>query len=91
MDGSSCQIWQPPKNESHLRENETLASACCDPLIPGNSIVRAIRVFLELLSGFKCPGAIVFGELPKQSTGKIQKFRLREQEWTVQYEVCHVN
>ncbi len=86
MDGSSGQIWQLSKNENHLRENETLASACRDPLIPGNSIVRAIRVFLELLSGFKCPGAIAFGELPKQSTGKIQKFRLREQESTVQHQ-----
>jgi fatty-acyl-CoA synthase len=24
---------------------------------------------------------VEFGELPKTSTGKIQKFRLREKEW----------
>ncbi len=30
------------------------------------------------LAGFKCPRFVVFGELPKTSTGKIQKFRLRE-------------
>jgi fatty-acyl-CoA synthase len=30
------------------------------------------------LAGFKTPKAIVFGELPKTSTGKIQKFELRE-------------
>jgi fatty-acyl-CoA synthase len=30
------------------------------------------------LAGYKCPRTIVFAELPKTSTGKIQKFRLRE-------------
>jgi fatty-acyl-CoA synthase len=30
------------------------------------------------LAGFKRPRTVVFGELPKTSTGKIQKFRLRE-------------
>jgi fatty-acyl-CoA synthase len=32
----------------------------------------------EELAGFKCPKNIVFTELPKTSTGKIQKFKLRE-------------
>ena len=31
----------------------------------------------ERLAGFKCPKKVVFGELPKTSTGKIQKFELR--------------
>ena len=31
----------------------------------------------ERLAGFKCPKHIVFQELPKTSTGKIQKFELR--------------
>ncbi|MFT3814728.1 MAG: acyl-CoA synthetase [Acidovorax sp.] len=31
------------------------------------------------LAGFKAPRAVVFGELPKTSTGKIQKFELRKQ------------
>jgi fatty-acyl-CoA synthase len=31
------------------------------------------------MARFKCPKTVVFGELPKTSTGKIQKFRLREQ------------
>ncbi len=35
----------------------------------------------ERLAHFKCPKAIEFTELPKTSTGKIQKFRLREKEW----------
>ena len=31
------------------------------------------------LAGYKVPRAVVFGELPKTSTGKIQKFELRKQ------------
>jgi fatty-acyl-CoA synthase len=30
------------------------------------------------LAGFKVPRYVVFGELPKTSTGKIQKFELRK-------------
>lgn len=33
----------------------------------------------KYLAGFKVPRAVVFGELPKTSTGKIQKFELRRQ------------
>ncbi|MES2282890.1 MAG: acyl-CoA synthetase [Pseudomonadota bacterium] len=33
----------------------------------------------EHMAGFKVPRAVVFGELPKTSTGKIQKFELRKQ------------
>ena len=33
----------------------------------------------KYLAGFKVPRAVVFGELPKTSTGKIQKFELRKQ------------
>lgn len=32
----------------------------------------------DRLAGFKCPKKVVFGELPKTSTGKIQKFELRK-------------
>ncbi len=35
----------------------------------------------ERLAHFKCPRSIEFGPLPKTSTGKIQKFVLREREW----------
>jgi fatty-acyl-CoA synthase len=31
------------------------------------------------LARFKCPSRVVFAELPKTSTGKIQKFKLREE------------
>jgi len=33
------------------------------------------------LAIFKCPVAIEFTDLPKTSTGKIQKYLLRQQEW----------
>ncbi|WP_175713305.1 acyl-CoA synthetase [Burkholderia ambifaria] len=33
----------------------------------------------QLLAGFKVPKAVRFGELPKTSTGKIQKFQLRNE------------
>jgi fatty-acyl-CoA synthase len=36
----------------------------------------------EHLARFKVPKAIAFGPLPKTSTGKVQKFKLRDQEWT---------
>jgi fatty-acyl-CoA synthase len=36
------------------------------------------------LAGFKVPRAVVFGELPKTSTGKIQKFELRKQAGSAQ-------
>jgi fatty-acyl-CoA synthase len=34
------------------------------------------------IAAFKAPKQIEFGELPKTSTGKIQKFLLREREWS---------
>jgi fatty-acyl-CoA synthase len=33
------------------------------------------------LARFKCPKLVAFGPLPKTSTGKIQKYVLREREW----------
>ena len=35
----------------------------------------------DRLAHYKCPDAIEFGPLPKTSTGKIQKFVLRDREW----------
>ena len=40
-----------------------------------DDIVKFCR---EHLAGFKTPKAVVFSELPKTSTGKIQKFQLRD-------------
>jgi fatty-acyl-CoA synthase len=42
-----------------------------------------IQFCRENLARFKCPKDIVFCELPKTTTGKIQKFRLREQAKTL--------
>ena len=34
------------------------------------------------IAHFKCPDAIEFGPLPKTSTGKVQKYILRDREWS---------
>jgi fatty-acyl-CoA synthase len=49
-------------------------------LKPGESVsqVDLIEFCRSQMAKFKVPRAIVFGELPKTSTGKIQKFVLRE-------------
>jgi fatty-acyl-CoA synthase len=50
-------------------------------LKPGASATpEAIIAFLrESIAHYKVPRHVVFGPLPKTSTGKIQKFVLREQ------------
>lgn len=40
-----------------------------------NALIAFTR---ESLAGFKTPKRVIFGELPKTSTGKIQKFELRK-------------
>ena len=52
-------------------------------LRPGESLDERelIDFCRQQLAHFKCPKAVEFTELPKTSTGKIQKFRLREKEW----------
>ena len=45
------------------------------PELSENDLIEFCR---ENMARFKCPKKIVFGELPKTSTGKIQKFKLRE-------------
>ncbi|PPD25662.1 MAG: acyl-CoA synthetase [Hyphomicrobium sp.] len=49
-------------------------------LRPGASVTAAeiIAWCQQHLAKFKCPRHVVFGEIPKTSTGKIQKFKLRE-------------
>ena len=53
---------------------------------PGVSIdeKRLIEFCRQHLAKFKAPRAVVFGELPKTSTGKIQKFMLREKAKSAQ-------
>jgi fatty-acyl-CoA synthase len=52
-------------------------------LKPGGQATEAelIEFCKRHLARFKAPKAIEFGELPKTSTGKIQKFVLRAREW----------
>lgn len=49
-------------------------------LKPGKTATaeEMIKFLRGHLAGYKCPKEIVFGEVPKTSTGKIQKFKLRE-------------
>ena len=44
-------------------------------MVSGEELIAWCR---QHLAAFKCPRTVVFVELPKTSTGKIQKFRLRE-------------
>ncbi len=52
-------------------------------LKPGQSATEAdiIEHCRAHMARFKAPAAVEFGDLPKTSTGKVQKFVLREQEW----------
>ena len=49
-------------------------------LRPGKTATEAeiIEHCRTLLARFKCPKAVIFAEIPKTSTGKIQKFVLRQ-------------
>ena len=52
-----------------LREGETVTE---------EELVEFVK---QRLARFKAPKRVVFGELPKTSTGKIQKYLLRESAW----------
>ena len=53
-------------------------------LKPGSEATQGeiIDFCRERIAHFKCPSAVEFGQLPKTSTGKIQKHVLREREWS---------
>jgi fatty-acyl-CoA synthase len=48
-----------------------------------------IRHCKTVLAGFKAPKHVEFGPLPKTSTGKVQKYVLREREWRGQSKRIH--
>ena len=49
-----------------------------DPASPPD--VEALHAYCrQTLAGFKVPKTVVFGPLPKTSTGKVQKYVLRTQ------------
>lgn len=54
-------------------------------LKPGMALTEAevVKWCRDHLAAYKCPRKVVFVELPKTSTGKIQKFKLRETARTV--------
>jgi fatty-acyl-CoA synthase len=49
-----------------------------DAIASADEIIAFCR---QRLAHYKCPDAVEFGPLPKTSTGKVQKFVLREREW----------
>jgi fatty-acyl-CoA synthase len=52
-------------------------------LKPGQSATEPeiIEFCKQHIAHFKAPAAVEFGDLPKTSTGKVQKFVLRDREW----------
>ena len=52
-------------------------------LKPGQSATEQdiIEFCKQHIAHFKAPAAVEFGDLPKTSTGKVQKFVLRDREW----------
>jgi len=50
---------------------------------PGANLTEEdiIEFARERVAPYKRPKAVAFGELPKTSTGKVQKHILREKEW----------
>ena len=52
-------------------------------LKPGRTLeAEELRAFArDRIAAFKVPKTVEFGDLPKTSTGKIQKYVLREREW----------
>ena len=64
------EVWgERPKAFVTLREGATASE---------DEIIAFCR---GRLAHFKCPSEIAFGPLPMTSTGKVQKFVLREPEW----------
>ncbi|MFN8594084.1 MAG: long-chain-fatty-acid--CoA ligase [Thermomicrobiales bacterium] len=63
-------FWgESPKAFVTLREGESLTA-------------EELQAFVRSrLAGFKTPRHVEFGPLPKTSTGKVQKYVLREREW----------
>lgn len=53
------------------------------------SEIEIIEHCRATLARFKAPKAVEFGPLPKTSTGKVQKYLLREREWKGQEKRIH--
>jgi len=63
---------------SHRASRKGTPTETTNPCEVGLTRVPANYTHLTPLAHFKAPKTVVFGPLPKTSTGKIQKFLLRE-------------
>ena len=52
-----------------------------DKILSEREVIEFCR---ERMAHFKCPKAVIFEALPRTSTGKVQKFALRERMWAGQ-------
>jgi acyl-coenzyme A synthetase/AMP-(fatty) acid ligase len=60
-----------------------MGSVSYTALTPLSFLERSARVWPGKVAGYKTPRDIdITVKLPKTSTGKIQKYMLREREWT---------
>jgi len=66
-------VAKPDDNGARRRAPSSSSSPASRPLPTSSS--PGCR---KNLAGYKCPRYVVFTELPKTSTGKVQKFKLRE-------------
>jgi fatty-acyl-CoA synthase len=85
LEVEECLYRHPKVMEAAVvaRPDDTWGESVCAFVVPkpGAGALSAEEVIAwcrEHLAGFKVPRTVVFGELPKTSTGKIQKFVLRE-------------
>ncbi len=69
-------IGVPDERWGEVPKAFVVLKADCSPT--ADEIIAFTR---ERLAHFKCPKYVEFSDLPKTSTGKIQKFVLREKEW----------
>ena len=68
------QVYIAPRHELLLKERAREY---------GVTEAELIEHCRSMLARFKAPKKVIFGELPKTSTGKIQKFVLRERARSV--------
>jgi len=85
LEVEECLYRHPKVMEAAVvaRPDEKWGETPCAFVMPrpgadGVSAEEIVAWCREHLAGFKVPRTVVFGELPKTSTGKIQKFVLRE-------------
>ena len=77
-----CEHSQTQQNQdaTGTRASDLLVAGCA--LHRHDAADEIITFCRQRLAHYKCPDTLEFGPLPKTSTGKVQKFALREREWT---------